>query len=73
MNWKRFLMYSLRWQLGGIVIAPILWVLLENWELNYILSMFLMQIAGAAIFYPIDMWIAKQKDKVLLKAIKKNK
>jgi hypothetical protein len=62
MNWKRFLIYSLRWQLGGIIIAPILWVLLEYLKLEYILAMIIMQLIGAAIFYPIDMRIAKQKE-----------
>ena len=62
MNWKRFLTYSLRWQLGGIIIAPILWVLLEYLEWDYIISMIIMQLLGAIIFYPIDMWIAKQKE-----------
>ena len=73
MNWTRFLIYSLRWQLGGIIIAPILWVLLEYLEWDYIISMIIMQLIGAAIFYPIDMWIAKQKQKTIDKAKEKNK
>jgi len=36
-------------------------MLLEHWKLDYILAMFLMQLIGAVIFYPIDMWIAKRK------------
>jgi len=72
MNWKRFLLYNLRWQLGGIIIAPILWLFLEYLQWDYILSMFLMQLFGAAIFYPLDMWIARQKDKINTKAIEKN-
>lgn len=63
MNWKRFLLYALRWQLGGLVIAPILWVFLEYYQLNYIVAMIIMQVFGAIIFYPIDMWIAKRKEK----------
>jgi hypothetical protein len=62
-NIKRFLLYALRWQVGGIIIAPILWLLLEYLKLEYILSMVTMQLIGACIFYPIDMWIAKQKEK----------
>jgi len=62
MNWKRFLIYSLRWQLGGIIIAPILWFLLEYMEMRYIIAMVSMQLIGAVIFYPIDMWIAKRKN-----------
>lgn len=61
MNWKRYSIYFLRWQLGGIIIAPILWLLLEYWELGYLWATFLMQFIGSMIFYPIDMWIAKRK------------
>jgi len=59
-NWKRFGLYVLRWQLGGIIIAPILWLLLEFLKLEYIVAMVAMQLIGASIFYPIDMWIAKR-------------
>jgi len=62
-NWKRFGLYALRWQLGGIIIAPILWVLLEYLKIEYVLSTILMQLIGAVIFYPIDMWIASKKKK----------
>jgi hypothetical protein len=61
---KRFGFYMLRWQFGGIIIAPILWVLLEVLKLEYITAMVLMQFIGACIFFPIDMWIAKQKEKI---------
>lgn len=62
-NWKRYWIYNVRWQLGGLVLGPILWVLLELIEFPYIIAMIILQLVGAAIFYPIDMWIAKQKNK----------
>ena len=60
---KRFGFYMLRWQFGGIILAPILWVLLEVISMEYIKAMIVLQFIGACIFFPIDMWIAKQKEK----------
>ena len=60
---KRFGFYMLRWQLGGIILAPILWFFLEKCEWPYLISMIVLQLIGACIFFPIDMWISKQKVK----------
>ena len=53
----------LRWHLGGVILAPILWVILEHFKLPYLPGMLILQTIGAFIFFPIDMWIAKQKEK----------
>ncbi|CAG7581202.1 MAG: hypothetical protein SLAVMIC_00725 [uncultured marine phage] len=60
-NRKRFTLYALRWQLGGIILAPILWTLLEYFKLPYLMSMIILQLIGACIFFPIDMWISRQR------------
>ena len=62
-NRKRFTLYALRWQLGGIILAPILWVLIEYFKIAYIPAMIILQLIGACIFFPIDMWISRQRGK----------
>ena len=62
MNWKRYLIYHLKWQLGAIVAIPSLYLFLDVLHLNYCLAIFLFQLIGAIIFYPIDKWILSRKE-----------
>lgn len=56
-NTKRFLLYAAKWQLGAIVVVPCMYLFVEKYHFNYVLSTFLMQIVGALVFYPIDYYL----------------
>lgn len=54
LDWKKYLSYHLKWQLGFIITVPLMYLFLDVLHINYLLSVFLFQLIGAFIFYPID-------------------
>lgn len=55
---KQFLLYTLRWMLGGVVLSPILALF---YSLGPFIANVLTSIVGAIIFYLVDKWIFKTK------------
>ncbi len=57
-QFKKYLLYGVKWQGGTPVIALVLLLLpISNVWIKTIIA----NIIGAFIFYPIDQWIFKQK------------
>lgn len=51
---KKFILYSLKWQMGTPVMILVLLLLPIN---NIIIKTILSNILGAVLFYKIDLWI----------------
>ena len=62
---KTFLKYMCKWQLGFIVAVPCLYFFIDVLEYPLWLSTILFNFVGAVIFYPIDVWILKNKKSVM--------
>jgi putative flippase GtrA len=66
-KWKRYLLYHFKWQIGAVVAVPSLYLFLDILHLRYWLAIFLFQLIGAIVFYPIDMWILSRKEQTTKK------
>jgi hypothetical protein len=54
---KKFLLYTLKWQMGSPVMALCLWLLpLDGW-----LKVIIGNIIGACLFYKVDCWIFRKE------------
>lgn len=65
-DWKKYLNYHLKWQLGIIITAPLMYLFIDYCGMNYWLAVLSFQFVGAIIFYPIDTYIFnKSKGSIL--------
>lgn len=60
-NWKQYLIYHGKWQLSTIVTIPLMYLFADICGLPYWASIFLFNIIGAVLFWPIDKWIFRYK------------
>ena len=60
---RKFLLYAMKWQLGTIITVPLLYLFIDILHLSYLWSTICFNLVGAAIFFPIDLWIFRKKDK----------
>ena len=60
---NRIILYYLRWLLSGIVMLPFLYLFQTYSNLNYYITLLILQMIGATIFYNIDKRIFKDKPK----------
>jgi hypothetical protein len=61
LNLRKYLAYHARWQLSTLVmIGPI--TLLGNMNISRPVSLILVQIFGAMIFWYVDKWIFEDKE-----------
>lgn len=51
---KRFLLYLGRWQLSGIVLAPVLYLLTDVNPMESVGATIIANLIGGAIFYWVD-------------------
>lgn len=61
-NWKRIILYHLRWQAGFFLAYPITLLLLDYFHFPYWLMIITFQFVGALVFYMIDYSIFKKKE-----------
>lgn len=64
-NWKQFLIYHGKWQLSTIVTIPLMYLFTDIVGMPYWGSIISFNIIGAFIFWPIDKWIFRNKQKSL--------
>lgn len=57
---KKFLLYSLKWELGSLVMIPVLLYIPTD---NVILKTIIGNFIGAIIFFRIDKWIFSRDKK----------
>lgn len=60
MNFKRYIKYNARWQIGFIVCYPCMWLFVDVLNWNMATSVIAFQFVGANIFYHVDRYIFKQ-------------
>ena len=62
MNIKRFIKYLLRWQLSGVVLAPVLAIFWGSplWDFSVIGATVVANLIGGSIFYWVDKQIFKK-------------
>jgi hypothetical protein len=56
---KRFLIYFFRWQISSLILAPCIYIFSDSIILAAICS----NAIGASIFWWIDKWIFKERNK----------
>jgi len=60
LNWRRFALYLGRWQLSGVVLAPILYLMTHAHPLDSALATIVANLIGGSVFYWIDLKIFKK-------------
>lgn len=58
----KFLVYHFRWQCG-LLLTPLLFLFIDFWHLNYWIAMILFNVCGAFIYFPVDKYIFKAREK----------
>lgn len=69
---KQFLTYMFKWQIGIIICAPLMYLFIDYLHFPYWLSMVCFNFVGAIVFYPIDTWIFKRRERQILLENKSN-
>ena len=61
--WIRYAKYHLRWQTGFLIATPVMYICIDYLKMDYWLAVIIFQFIGALIFYPIDAYLFKKKQK----------
>lgn len=56
---KRFIIYLMRWQLSGVILAPCIYLLSDY---GSIVSAIVANLIGGTIFYKLDKYLFNKKD-----------
>lgn len=65
-DWKKYLKYHLKWQLGIIVTGPLMYLFIDYLHFNYWSAVLSFQFVGALIFWPIDNFIFNRTKQCML-------
>lgn len=63
---KSYIKYHIRWQMGFVIFSPCMY-LFNYWHIDTWVSIILMQFVGAIIFWPLDKYIFKKKEPIVIK------